>query len=371
MRREGETGVQTHVRSAFDWLQGTGRAAQLVTPFDAPAWLVYPVFGIRRLLDKLSKPASVWWYRHWHRVFLCHAMRKRLADGRPCVVYAQCPLSARAALAARVSLAQRVIMIVHFNLSQADEWADKGAIRAGGRLYRAIHSDEAMVLPALDAIVCVSDFMRQKLLERIPAIDRARLRVIPNFLADPGETTIERTRNDLIMIGTLEPRKNQRYAIEIVHAASRLGCRLRLTVVGGGPDLAMLTQLARALGVDHLIDFMGYVANAAALIPGHRACLHVARMENLPMTVIEAQSRGLPIFAPAVGGIPEMFDDGVEGRLIPLDDPDVAARRIVEWLEDPERMRRAGRAARQKFLARFEAGRAAAELARFLDEVAA
>lgn len=371
MRRDGETGVQTHVRAVCEWLAAKERDVRLVTPFDGPRWLVYPVFGIRSLIDRLHKPLSVWWYRHWHAFFLQRALQSLLADGRPCVIYAQCPLSARAALRARKSCAQQVAMVVHFNLSQADEWADKGAIARGGRLFHSIREQEATVLPQLDALVCVSDFMRRELLQRIPAVSRVRSQVIPNFLADPSEPVFEPGRSDLITIGTLEYRKNQRYAIEIVHAAAKLGRTLTLSLVGDGPDHAMLKALASELGVETQVHFRGFVTPAAALMPAHRACLHVARMENLPLTLIEAQSRGLPVFAPAVGGIPEVFDDEVEGRLIPLDDADTAARRIIEWLDDPQRMHEAGEAARRRFLARFEAERVAAELARFLDEVAA
>lgn len=88
------------------------------------------------------------------------------------------------------------------------------------------------------------------------------------------------------------------------------------------------------------------------------------------MTLIEALSRGLPVFAPAAGGMPEVFRDGVEGRLIPLADAKTAAGWITAWLEDEAEMKRAGDAARRYFMARFEAARVASELVRFLDETA-
>src|SRR5690606_4845908 len=106
-------------------------------------WLIYPVFGMRRLIDYVSKPTSVWWYRYWHSVALERALRQNLKGGRPCVVYAQCPLSARAALRARASEDQKVVMVVHFNLSQADEWVGKGAIAREGRLFKSIRGQEA------------------------------------------------------------------------------------------------------------------------------------------------------------------------------------------------------------------------------------
>ncbi len=370
MRPHGETGVQTHVHAVRDWLAGQGREVQLVTPFDCARALVYPVFGVRRLLEKLHQPASVWWYRHWHAVFLERALHRALADGRPCLVYAQCPLSARAALRARVATGQKVAMVVHFNLSQAEEWADKGAITRGGLLYRAICALESDVLPKLDGLVFVSDFMRRELVRRVPAIGQMRSAVIPNFLADPSEPVATDTWRDLITIGTLEYRKNQRYALEIVRAAGQMGHALTLTVVGDGPDRAMLEACAKEWGIADRVRFAGFVSNAAALMPEHRACLHVALMENLPLTLIEALSRGLPVFAPAAGGMPEVFRDGVEGRLIPLEDAAAAAEKITTWLKDVAEMKRAGEAARGYFMARFEADRVASELVRFLDGVA-
>lgn len=367
MREHGETGVQTHVRAVRDWLAEHGHAVRLVTPFSCARWQVYPVFGLRRLIDRLHKPTSVWWYRHWHAVFLRRALRRQLADGTPCVVYAQCPLSARAALDARITPKQKVAMVVHFNLSQADEWADKGAIPRDGTHYRAIQDFEAATLPQVDALIYVSDFMRRELQQRIPAVEHVPSRVIPNFLADPGEPIFETDRRDLITIGTLEHRKNQRYAIEIVHAAAQLGRELTLTLVGDGPDRLMLERLSHELGVENKVRFMGFVAHASALMPAHRACLHVAHMENLPLTLIEALSRGLPIFAPAVGGIPEVYREGMEGRFIPLDDAALAARLISDWLDDDEIIGKAELASRRRYQDCFENDVVAAKLIGFLD----
>lgn len=369
MRPEGETGVQTHVRAVRDWLAVNRFSVNLVTPFDRPRALVYPVFGVRRLIDRISKPASVWWYRHWHAAFLQQALAKRLADGKPCVVYAQCPLSARVALRARRSPAQRVVMVVHFNLSQADEWSDKGAITRDGAVFRAIRRQEAEILPRLDALVYVSAFMRAELQHRIAELDAVTSQVIPNFLQEPDLESTAPATTDLITVGTLENRKNQRYALEIVHAAARLGRRLSLTVAGDGPDRPMLESYVAENELASQVRFLGFVPHVAQLMTQHRACLHVARMENLPVTLIEALSRGLPVFAPAVGGIREVFNDGVEGRVIPLDDADAAARRILAWLDDPQKMRAAAEAARRRFLERFEAGRVAATLAAFLQSV--
>lgn len=270
---------------------------------------------------------------------------------------------------ARTSREQRVVMVVHFNLSQADEWADKGMILRDGRMFDAIRRFEADVLPRLDGLVFVSDFMRREILSRIPLAADVPCRVVPNFLADPGLPPVRTVAADLICVGTLEPRKNQKYALEIVAAAARLGRRLSLTVVGDGPDRAMLEALASKLGIAQQVRFVGYVPDAATLMNAHAACLHTALIESFGIVLIEAMSRGLPIFAPATGGMPEVFDDGREGRVIPLDDAAVAARCVNEWFDSSDQLRHAGVLARRRYLERFEARSAATGLLEFLESV--
>lgn len=367
LRPSGTTGVQTHFCTFVRWLVAKALPVAVTTPYNAPLWMVYPVFAVRRVLDLLSGLVSVWWYRYWHAVFLEFALRRRLSAGNDCVVYAQCPLSAAAALRARRNARQHVVLAVHFNVSQADEWAGKGMIAIDGSYAASIRRFEALTLARLDGLVFVSEFMRAALMDRIPNIGGVPFAVVPNFVSDPGVPSKAPTIDaDLLIVGTLEPRKNQAYALEIVAAAARSGRKLNLTIAGDGPDRSALEAMAGALGIADRVRFLGFVPDAAQLFSRHRACLHVAHIESFGIVLIEAMSRGLPVFAPAVGGIPEVFEDGVEGRSIPLSNADVAVGLILDWLEDENLMLRAKAAARRRFLERFEADRVASELVDFL-----
>lgn len=367
MRPEGDTGVQTHFRTFMAYLHETNRPCDLITPYCAPLWQVYPAFGLRKLVNLFNRELGVWWYRHWHAYFLRQALKRRLQTGAACVVYAQCPLSAQAALSARVSKNQRVIMVTHFNISQADEWAGKGLIANGGRLYRVIQAFEAEVLPRLDGLVFVSDFMRRELVGRIPAITKVAAAVVPNFLPDPGLPEAQTAVADLINIGTLEARKNQQYLLEIVAALRDMGRPLTLTLVGDGPDRRALEDKARALKIDKLVRFAGFVSNAAGQIGQHRACIHVATLENLPITLIEAMARGRPVFAAPVGGVPEVLGNGAAGSALPLHDAKAAARIVADAMSNPDWMAAAGLAARARFLKEYASGIAAKRLAQFLE----
>ena len=368
LRNTGETGVHTHFQTWSAWLVNTGQGApELVTPYDRYKWLVYPIFAVRRLIAPLSGSFGLWWYRYWRQLCLYLNLKAVLADGRACVIYAQCPMSAQAAVAARKSPAQRVAMIAHFNISEADEWAGKGVIARDGSLFRQIRAYEARVIPRVDRLVFVSAFMQQNIYQRIPNASSIPGRVIPNFISRSQVQEAKRTITaDLICIGTLERRKNQHYALEIAAAARRHGRPFRLTIVGDGPDRPELVKSARKLGVGNDVIFTGHVDNVAALMIEHRACLHVSQMESFGIVLIEAMSQGLPVFASPVGGVPEVFSDGIEGRFIPLDDAALAARMIQQWLSDATALRSAGTRARARFEDRFETGKVAQELVDFL-----
>jgi glycosyltransferase involved in cell wall biosynthesis len=79
--------------------------------------------------------------------------------------------------------------------------------------------------------------------------------------------------------------------------------------------------------------------------------------DPLPRTVIEAMALGKPIVAFAVGGIPELVEDGTSGTLVSGSPPDVAglARAMLRYLRDPGARHRHGAAARAYARAKLEA----------------
>jgi len=122
MRREGGTGLQTHSRMFISFLESYQYPCTLVTPYDAPLWQVYPVFGMRKLIEPFNSSAGVWWHDHWHAHFLEAALRKHLRRNQDCVVYAQCPPSACACERSRSS-ASRSGSRNRRDDTRADAWA--------------------------------------------------------------------------------------------------------------------------------------------------------------------------------------------------------------------------------------------------------
>jgi glycosyltransferase involved in cell wall biosynthesis len=366
-RVEGETGVHTHFNTFLRFLQRSNIPSEIVTPFSTSPIRYIPVVAFRKILESISGSAAVWWYRYWHGELLEDALAARLRhEVGPVVIYAQCPVSAAAALRARRSVNQRVVMAVHFNVSQADEWAEKGRFSKDSRMFREIRKFEERLLPALDGMVFVSEFMRNELEERIGSLSMVDTTVIPNFVdSQPAHPEREPT-GDLVNIGTLEPRKNQSYLLDILCAANRFGHHYTLTLIGDGPDREELERAARRSGVVKQVRFLGFRADANSLVGEHRVYCHVARMENFGLALLESMAQGVPVIATRVGGTAEVFEEGVQGVFWPLDAPEQAARVLINLLEDPGSLAAMGAAGRRHVENRYSTDVVCPQLLNFL-----
>jgi glycosyltransferase involved in cell wall biosynthesis len=366
MRPTGGSGVQTHVRTFQGYLQSVGRAGEFVNPFSSASPLLYPVFGVRKAITPVSSAASVWWYRHWHAKFLAQALRPRLVRAPGAVVYAQCPVSAGAALRARRG--QRVVLAVHFNNSQGDEWANKGQVPRNGRLHRSMKAFEARVLPRLDGIAYVSDFARRVLEERLPAVRELPSVVIHNCVPAAPRREVA-PLGDLVTIGALEPQKNHAYLLRVLAAARDRGRRYTLTVIGQGGDRGRLEALAQQLGLADQVKFLGYQPDPGPLLAAHRLYCHTAVSESFGIAPLEAMAEGVPVLVAPVGALPELVRPGVDGVFWTLDDPEAAAEVLIATLEDPAALAAMGAAAAARARAEFSHEVLGARLLSFLDAV--
>lgn len=337
----GTTGVQTHIREVHSYLASVGRDVSVVHPSSGGVALARAVFAARVPLGAVNNEAGVAWYREWHWRFLRRALYKELGGGDDLVVYAQCPLAARAALDARTSPHQRVVMAVHFDGSQADEWVDKGLIRDGGRVYRRVRALERLTIPYVDGIVFMSASALRSMRRYGLCLDSHSWRVVPNFLSapEPASSTSLKSPNaaDLVTLGGLEIHKNHQYLLHVLAAANRLGRRYTLDVIGEGPTRRRLTRLTRELGLEQQVHLHGRIPCGRAMLPGHRAYVHTATREVFPFALIEAMAAGLPVVSGRTGGISEMLEHQSEGVFWPLDNPEVAARVLVDLLDDEPR----------------------------------
>ncbi len=124
-------------------------------------------------------------------------------------------------------------------------------------------------------------------------------------------------------------------------------------LVGDGADRDGLETLAQRTGVAERVQFpgtrtdLGDVLSALDLL-----VIPSVRFESVPKILLEGMAAGCPIVASRVGDIPELLDDGLNGRLVPPGDPEMLADAIVACLADPAAAAALGARARETVIAK-------------------
>lgn len=356
---KGPTGVEVHFNQLIHEARTYGVDGVFISPYPSGRiWTKFANLFVRAfcVVDKERGEILARWVNSKVIEGKLNAfLSNRPNRSDPVTLYAQDPLSAKTALKLKKNHACRVVAVIHYNVSEAQELFMKGEAKVDGPLWRFAMATESQTFPLVDQIIFVSEFMRKVMLERLPKISRIPQKVIPNFVAPSDfRSSPPAITADMIAIGTLEPRKNQAFLLHVLARTKVLGCAYTLTLVGSGPDQEKLKALAKTLGVENQVSFAGFQKNAARLIPQHRILVHAAQMENMPITLIEALALGKPILAPAVGGITEIFSDGVEGYYWPLDNIDEAAALLVKALSDKQTYDRLAQAALVRYQKKFD-----------------
>jgi glycosyltransferase involved in cell wall biosynthesis len=138
-------------------------------------------------------------------------------------------------------------------------------------------------------------------------------------------------------------------------------------IVGDGPLLAA----HRACGRELDVRFLGALppAEVEREMRSSEVFVLASRFEGFPNALLEAMAHGLAVVATRVGSVPEIVRDGVQGLLVPPEDPAALRAAIARVAGDAGLRERLGRAARER--ARdFSWDRIAAEIERILAEVA-
>ena len=203
--------------------------------------------------------------------------------------------------------------------------------------------------------------------------------VIPNGVAATVSEAIEATeppesaeastevpdgRGDgplVLYAGRLRTRKAVAVLIEAFAQVVERRSDARLVLAGDGEHRATLEARVAELGLGESIRFLGAVPRAALDRWYEEAdvfCLP-SIYEGFPLAILEAMAAGLPVVSTLVSGIPEAVEHRRSGLLVQAESADELARALLELLDDPERRRALGEAARLRVAEHFGIDRVA------------
>ena len=161
----------------------------------------------------------------------------------------------------------------------------------------------------------------------------------------------------LAVVGRLVPIKGHAILLEALAAARARVPALTLEVAGDGPLDGELRGLAERHGVADAVTFLGRVAPVAPVLERAEIVVVPSLGEGFGMVALEAMERGRPVVASAVGGLPEIVEDGRTGLLVPTGDAASLAAALVDLASDPARAAAMGAAGRERAVTAFTQAR--------------
>lgn len=162
------------------------------------------------------------------------------------------------------------------------------------------------------------------------AVDLARFHsaCVPALSARPRHILVSRN---------LEPLYGLDTALRAFALVQRKLPAARLLIAGSGSEQARLQALAAQLQVRGAVDFLGRVPNAAipALLAQTACLLNPSRVDNMPISILEAFAAGVPVVSTCAGGIPDLLQHGTQGLLVAVDDAPAMAEQVLRVLQQP------------------------------------
>lgn len=215
----------------------------------------------------------------------------------------------------------------------------------------------AATLGRNSAVWAVSDGVAESM-RPYPHAGRPDVRVLLHGLADTAPVTGDSARAqardrlglpaDAFVIGTVGNLTAKKDHDTLIASFTTLRERVpgaRLVIVGGGPRHDHLSDRVQRLGLGSAVVLAGVRADVPDLLPGFDVFAMSSLYEGLSIALLEAMAAGVAPVVTAVGGLPEVVTDQVDGLLVPPSSPDALSCALEVLARDPELRAKLGRAA--------------------------
>ena len=151
----------------------------------------------------------------------------------------------------------------------------------------------------------------------------------------------------LVNVARLYPEKAHEFLLHCFREILDRCPQTRLWIAGIGPLEEELRAICTRLNLDHAVRWLGFVSDLQSVFAIADLQVHPALNEGIPLALLQGMAAGMPIVASAVGGVPEIVDGHEHGLLVPVNDKALFVNSVVSLIEDRERSKQIGEAARQ------------------------
>jgi GalNAc-alpha-(1->4)-GalNAc-alpha-(1->3)-diNAcBac-PP-undecaprenol alpha-1,4-N-acetyl-D-galactosaminyltransferase len=159
--------------------------------------------------------------------------------------------------------------------------------------------------------------------------------VIPNAIRRMPDVEVSRSPT-VLAVGRLTSEKGIDTALRAFALISGKYPDWRLVIAGEGPEGTALRSLRDHLGLAERVDFVGQVRDVENWLASAGLVVHASRREGFPNAVLEAMAMRAPVICTDCrSGPSDLIQDGINGRLIAVDDVPALAGAIAELIENP------------------------------------
>ena len=216
---------------------------------------------------------------------------------------------------------------------------------------------ERHVLNKLNGIICVSEAQKRRL--NAYGISNTRTWVVHNAVSvnEPLGTRNNNSRKDVfkklglsnnkklvVSAGRLSPEKGHRFLIEAISMLRERAYDTHFVICGEGTCEQELKLQAQELNIADFCSFVGFRRDLDEIFRVMDFMVLPSLTEGLPNVVLEAFANKKSVVATAVGGVPEIVEDGVNGILVPPSRSDLLAKGIESVLGSREFREKLGQA---------------------------
>jgi glycosyltransferase involved in cell wall biosynthesis len=217
--------------------------------------------------------------------------------------------------------------------------------RAGNRLLlqHLANAVNAVSAFSADSLAIQDGFCRHQIEVIENGIDVERFHSSAGLPVD-----LDLSRRYVVHVARFHPVKDQATLLKAFEQVAKTCPDVDLLMVGDGELRNELVQLVKDLGLEERVRFLGIRQDVPSILRVAKVFALTSRSEGAPLTLLEAMAVGLPVVVTAVGGMPEIVRDGVDGILVPRGDVDAIASALIRLLEKPAAASAMGAAAARR-----------------------
>lgn len=233
-------------------------------------------------------------------------------------------------------------------------------VHGPAEFYDAIKGNLAEKIARAAFVLCISDFAKSQLMKVSRWEDWQKIEVVPlgveldkysppNFREKP-ETF------EMLCVGRLVPAKGQKVLVDILEKLLSKKRKVKLRLVGDGPDRKALENEVKKKGIESAVSFEGSVDQDRIISFFQKADIFILPSfdEGVPVALMEAMAMKIPCVSTNVAGIPELIENNTNGILVPPSNLGALVNAVESLMDNGGLRRRIGEAGRKKIEEKYD-----------------